>query len=834
MLLGRDQERAELDAALAAVPCSIVVLGEAGVGKTTFLREATGSLERPVFEGGALATLAWSTYLPLRRALGETGPEGWGGDPEFVAEHVEERLGDGILLLDDLQWADAATLAVVALLAGRVPLVAAVRRGDETTDAVLAALDAAGFATLGLEPLEDATALEFARSLRPELGERAAAAIVRRAGGNPLLIEELSNAGGDASSLGLAVRERTRALSPEASHGLEVLALAGRPLASTAVRGEAELRGAGLVREADGGIDIRHALVAEAIVAELGEERRREAHRELARLLEHPGDRARHLLAAGDLAEGHRAALVAVEAATTPGERSAHLVTAALCASSGAEPELLLGAAQAAVEAADYAQVGAILAGLPEDDALQARAGLIRARVQSEAGDYEKWEEVVAEALARAEGLDLDVEVALLAEHAKVVLFRTQDLTAAALLAERALESAKRRRAYLSRAYYIVGTIQYYAGDPGWQESLPQAIESARRERDLTIEFVAANNLIVGHEGGGDPAVGADFAERMMARADELSLLRWRRHFWSARLNLAMHAGEYEFVATAAPELLAAPIMRRTREEVSSAWALSLVELGRVDEGLAIGAEALADSTIHRSNLHHLRAVAHEVAGHPEAALGELDDFLANAENAHRVAFAAPVFQWAALHAGRPAVELPDLSQAVEVGMLHGVPHELAGIAALREGRPADAAESFAAAAALWAPYNRQGEVRSRWASGHALAEAGDSAAAIEHLVAAEEVALRHGMEPMLARIRRSLRALGVMRSAPRRRSAGATLTERERQVLAFVARDLSDATIAARLGVSARTVESQIASARRKLGATNRRHAATLAAGAA
>jgi DNA-binding CsgD family transcriptional regulator len=52
--------------------------------------------------------------------------------------------------------------------------------------------------------------------------------------------------------------------------------------------------------------------------------------------------------------------------------------------------------------------------------------------------------------------------------------------------------------------------------------------------------------------------------------------------------------------------------------------------------------------------------------------------------------------------------------------------------------------------------------------------------------------------------------------------------------VLAFVARDLSDATIAARLGVSARTVESQIASARRKLGATNRRHAAMLAAGAA
>jgi DNA-binding CsgD family transcriptional regulator len=840
MLLGRDGERAELTRSLSEGLTALVVVGEAGVGKTSLIREAVAADPRRAFEGGALATLSWSAYLPLRRALGAPATGTWDGDPEFVAARVEERLGDGILVLDDLHWADAATMAVVPLLAGRVPILAAVRRGDPGADAAITVLSEAGFATLELAPLDEATGAELARSLRSDLGAREAAVVVRRAGGNPLLIEELVASDGNEADFGLAVRSRIGGLAATARHGLELLAVAGRPLPAPAVPGSDDLLAAGVVREVEGGIDIRHALVAEAISGDLDDEWKVAVHRELAGLLEHPGDRARHLLAAGDAAAGYEAAMVAVEESATPGERAAHLVTAALCASTDAtgsadaEPSLLLRAARAAVDAADYARTGAILSRLPDDDRLQAEAAIIRARVHSEAGDYANWEAEVSRGLERAEGLGLDVEVALLAELAKVVLFREQDLAKAGRLAAEALELAEARGAYRGRAHYIVGTIQYYTADPAWRVNLPLAIDFARSEGDLAIEFVAANNLVVAHEGGGDPAEGAAIADRMMARADELRLLRWRRHFWSARLNLATHAGEYALVASAAPELLASPIMRRTREEVSSAWALSLVELGRIDEGLAVGEEALADSTLHRSNLHHLRIVAHELGGRPEDALAQFPDLLAHAENAHRIAFAAPVLEWAAYHADALPVDLPDLTEAVAVAMLHGVPHELAGIAALREGRAADAAEAFAVAAELWEPYNRQGEVRSRWASGHALAEAGDFAGAIERLEAAEEVAARHGMEPMLARIRRSLRALGVFRSAPRRRSPGTALTERERQVLALVARDLPDAVIAARLGISSRTVESQIASARRKLGAANRRQAAAMAAGAA
>lgn len=833
MLVGRTGELTELGHALRAGLCSVVVVGEAGVGKTTLIREAIAASGRTAFEGGALATLSWSAYLPLRRALGEASGPDWGGDAEYAAARVEDRLGDGILVLDDLQWADSATMAVVPLLADRVPIIAAVRRGDPGADAALASLAEAGFTTLGLEPLDDAAAVQLARALKTELDDREAESLVRRAGGNPLLIEELA-ASGTTATLGVAVRARTRDLSSEAVHGLELLALAGRALAASTIPGGEELRRAGLVLDDGVELGIRHALLAETIAADLTPERAQEVHRELAAILPHPGDRSTHLLAAGDLTDGYAEAMIAVEAATTPGERSAHLVTAALCSSASAEPDLLLRAAQSAVDALDFAQADEILARLPPDDVLQARAAIIRARARSEAGDYEGWDAVVADGLERASGRDLDVEVALLAQRAKIILFREQDAAAAAEVAARAVEQAERRRAYRGHAYYILGTIQYFAGSLEWQLSLPRALEFARMENDLAIEFSIANNIIVAHEGAGDPGVGAAFAEEMIARADEFKLLRWRRHFWSTRLNLAMHAGDYGLVAEQAPQLLAGPVIRRTREEVSSAWALSLVELGRIDEGLEVGEEALADSTLHRSNLHHLRAIAYEFAGRPAAALEEYEPFLLSSENPHRRGLAAPVFQWAAYHAGQPPVEIPDLTEAFELAMLRGVPHELAGIDALRDGSPADAAVEFAAAARLWARHSRQGEVRCRWAEGVALADAGQAGEAIERLVEAEKVAARHGMEPMLARIRKSLRALGVARSAPRRRRRGEDLTERERQVLFLVARGLSDATIGVRLGVSARTVESQILSARRKLGASNRRQAAAMATGTA
>lgn len=809
------------------------------MGKTTLIRAAVAAGGSRPHEGGALATLSWSAYLPLRRAMGgAVATTVWDGDPEFVAAAVEERLGDGVLVLDDLQWADAATLAAVPFLAGRIRLLAAVRRGDPSTDAALAVLNDNGFEIIELEPLEHDDSVALARGILSRgtgrgLDTPAAEATVARAGGNPLLIEELAAGDPGAKSLRLAMAARMRDLPPDAVEGLELLALARQPLPEARVPGAGALRSAGLTVSDRAGLTLRHALLAEVVVDGLGQARRIDLHRALARLLTHPGDVARQHLHAGDHAAGYAAAMTAVESATTPGERSAHLITAANCASATAEPGLMLRAARAAVEAGAWAEAESILAGIPDEDELQARAAMIRARACSEAGDYAGWDRWVAEGLARNGGGGTDIEVELLAERAKIVLFTQQDLPAALDLAQQAVRRADELRMHRGRAYYMRGTVEYYQGDPSWQEDLSLACELARIENDLSTEFVAANNLIVAHEGAGDPVQGASIAEQMMARADDLKLLRWRRHFWSARLNLAMHAGDYQLVIDSAPQLLAAPVMRRTREEITSAWALSLVDIGRIDEGLRVGEGALRDSTLHHSNLYHLRAVAHELAGRPESALAELDGFLDSSESGHRVALAAPTFHWAAWSAGVPAPALPDLAEAVEVAMLHAVPHELEGIEALRGQDAERAAECFRTAAGLWRVYHRRGEVRCLWAAGFALAQAGRESQAVEHLLKAEQVAKDHQMAPMLARIAKGLRGLGVRRSAPRSAGRGGRLTERELDALILAGQGLSDASIAARLGLSPRTVESQIASARRKLGASNRRQAATLATSA-
>src|SRR5260221_11898657 len=85
--------------------------------------------------GGALGMLQFIPYLPLVRAVGPL-PE---SDPASVAHAVVDRVRDGVLVLDDLHWADDATLAILDRLAGRGPVPAATRPGDEGTEAELAA-----------------------------------------------------------------------------------------------------------------------------------------------------------------------------------------------------------------------------------------------------------------------------------------------------------------------------------------------------------------------------------------------------------------------------------------------------------------------------------------------------------------------------------------------------------------------------------------------------------------------------------------------------------------------------------------------------------------------
>jgi DNA-binding CsgD family transcriptional regulator len=164
-------------------------------------------------------------------------------------------------------------------------------------------------------------------------------------------------------------------------------------------------------------------------------------------------------------------------------------------------------------------------------------------------------------------------------------------------------------------------------------------------------------------------------------------------------------------------------------------------------------------------------------------------------------------------------------------GMLAAAPAEVAAVCELAEERYDEAVELFDTAARSWRGYHRRGELRCLVGAGDAARRAGRPDA-IDRLMAVEEQLSAAGMLPQLGRVQRSLRAAGVRRSAPRGHDGPALLSARERDVLRLVAEGLTNAEIAARLGVSRHTVVSQVSSASMKLGATSRIQAATMAAG--
>src|SRR5690348_10809994 len=133
LLVGREAQLATLAAMVADARAgrgrAVLILGEAGIGKTR-LAEAAAGLAR---DAGMAA--AWGrnpdseapAYWPWTQALGAAFPgEQAGGRPELFAATVEtlEQLAREqplALVFDDLHWADAASVALAQFVVGAVP-----------------------------------------------------------------------------------------------------------------------------------------------------------------------------------------------------------------------------------------------------------------------------------------------------------------------------------------------------------------------------------------------------------------------------------------------------------------------------------------------------------------------------------------------------------------------------------------------------------------------------------------------------------------------------------------------------------------------------------------
>jgi DNA-binding CsgD family transcriptional regulator/tetratricopeptide (TPR) repeat protein len=829
VLVGRGDQFASLAAALAQ-DTPAVVFGEAGVGKTTLLRAVAAASGRRIFEGGALSTLHWLEYLALDRAVGRPVAA---SDPALAAADVESAVGDGVLLLDDLQWAAPGTLEAVQLLAARVGLLAGVRRGDAGADTALDRLRDAGFVTVELRGLTDPDARALLDDLAPDIGAAGAARLIARTGGNPLLLRELAATGEPSQSLRLALAARLRRLDEAGREAFGILALTGRPVSvdGLGAAGAKSLLVADLaVATGDDRIEIRHTLLGEVAVQEMDPDERRRLHAIIARNVDDPGEAARHHALAGEARAAHDAALRAADATERPGERASHLAVAAANADGPHADDLRLAAAWALEETHDWPALSALLEQLNDAEPLvRASADLIRARAAWRAGDPEGLRTAIDEGLALAGGTGTDIEVRLRIEHSRVPIFLEHDPAAGVRATTAALALAEQAGVDVPRAMYLHGTALYFANDPSAAEALAEGLACAERAGDIGTAMLAANNLIVYHESIGDPAFARDVAEQYMSRAAELGLAVWERSFQMAASNLDFHAGNYPAVFDVADRLLHLPLEARSREALLEQLCLALVDVGRMDEAeRRIAAEpGRADDWTWQRQVAWVRAEAALWGGRPQQALELAEQILAGPESDLNIVFAHVSRAWALFDLGRDPG--PRYITGDNPGMLAAVPHEVDGICLLHEDEPEAAFAAFDRATDIWAGYHLRGEVRCRWGAGEAARRAGRPDA-VERLVQVEEQVTRLGMLPLLGRIQRSLRAAGVRRSAPRRREPASLLSGRERQVLQLVGDGLTNAEIARRLGVSRHTVVSQIASASAKLGASSRTHAAHLA----
>ncbi|MFI7690424.1 BTAD domain-containing putative transcriptional regulator [Nonomuraea sp. NPDC049655] len=338
---GREAELAELVAvAERAAPAGLAVAevsGEPGIGKTRLLEafgEHCARLGRLVLHGrchdaeGTPALWPWTQVFqalephcppPDREPLSglldarpEAPPDA--GDP---AEALLSRRNQAaarwlvtasraqplVIVLDDLQWADPASLdllrhLVMLLRGGAVTLVAAFRTGTGDVLGRLVRYDLSRVRLTGVGP-EAVRAI--AADLGVELDDESCARMADRTGGNPFFLREsirLLAQNPDVDEVPEAVTELVR-LRLDALAGvtdvLAVAALAGRefdPAVVARVAGEEAygpldraVRGGLLAARAGGRLAFVHDLVREALVRDLPPLRRAALHRDLAAAL---------------------------------------------------------------------------------------------------------------------------------------------------------------------------------------------------------------------------------------------------------------------------------------------------------------------------------------------------------------------------------------------------------------------------------------------------------------------------------------------------------------------------------------------------------------------
>jgi DNA-binding CsgD family transcriptional regulator len=760
-------------------PGLVVVTGPPGIGRTRLLERLARASKRPVHAGGGLATLSGAPALALERATRARMPA---DDLPLLAEAVYSRTRGGLLVIDDLQWCDAATLAVLPVLAERLPVAAALRTPHRLGEAALARL-LADATVIAVPDLTDAEATRLVAEAAPALPPARAAALAVRAGGNPLALTalakraahtepdtelDLETPGDPAAAAAAAISDLPRA----GRTALAALGLLGRPAHPSLLGdGAPVLADAGLAVPEGPYLRAASPWMAEIAAGILDTEARRQMHERLAEATTGV-ESARHARAAGLDEQALAAALDAAEGAGPQARAEALLLAADL------DPSHAVPAARAALAAGRTRAALAVLDRAPE--------------------------------------------------HGEAAIAR-----AWALLA---LGEARQARAALQHAPDgpEADQLRLLCAPPDERDALAASLMDAYPELDHPGLAAAL--------AGDDPDALAH-AEALARDAGDATTAAWCA--WSRVIALADAARlvEAEAVAHEAADRAGAEgaYSWQTRFLAAAAWCLVLSGTG-LDNVIA-AAQSLADHAL-PAVADTLIDAAIALAEADTGALGAARARLARLRDAPAaleglVAWLEHETAWLD---GQPGPEAPEARPGLVGGLAHITGRWMAydtgtePVAADLTPWPVPVASTlsawdkaapgpFAQAATAWDGLAAREQVRCLLAL---AAHSGDPQAAVAALEAAERIADEHGLIVLAGRARRGLRRHDVRRD---RRSArgGGGLTDRESEVLRHVAAGHPSRRIAEILGITAETVETHIRSGMRKLGAKTRTEAAVI-----
>jgi tetratricopeptide (TPR) repeat protein len=616
---------------------AVFISGEAGIGKSAllgafFARLPSGSVVVRGFCEALSTPRALGPVLEILSRLGLKSPSeiepGYSREAAFneALARLSAAEQETIVVLEDLHWADEASLDFVRFLGRRIgqtrTLLLTSHRDDEAGSGhplrqVLGDLSGRQVTRMRLPPLSSDAVNELARRKH-----RDGARLYALTGGNAFLVTELLSSPGEEvpATVQDSLIARLSRCAPAAQRACELVSLSpgglelpllGRLMGSEENPSHAidEAVERGLLVHGRGSLTFRHELARRAVEEMQPPAKAAALHARLLALLEAKhADVARlvhHARSAGDTAAIYRHAPVAGARATALGahrEAVAHFAATLAAADEGNEPSLveylerhayecyLTSHIPEAIESQERAL--AIRRTLPDQTAI-GRALRLLSRFCWYAGNRGRAEAYARQAVEVLESQGNSAELAMAYSNRSQLAMLAGDTELTLAFGEKALQLARTlgQHEIETHALNNIGSAWLVAGDPCGEESLLQALQIAL-DHDLH-EHAARAYVNLGSSGTvNNDLMARRYLEQGLAYCEQRDLDSWSTYLRVFLARFALDRGAWDEAAERASALL--------RDTIAAAIvripALVIVGLIRARRGDLGASEALDEA----------------------------------------------------------------------------------------------------------------------------------------------------------------------------------------------------------------------------------------------